>query len=90
MTTDTTSEAVNDLARYLVAHSAPNKYLDTLRAVWAERDAARADAESLRTLLRRCADRFERCCVASGSDPEYAEEAVAEYRAALARKDPPR
>ena len=36
--------------------------------------------ERLRQALRECAERFKRCIVQSGTDPEFADAAVAEYR----------
>jgi hypothetical protein len=46
--------------------------------------AAADEIDQLRKALADCAERFRRCCIASGSDPEYADAAVAEYRDALA------
>ena len=46
-----------------------------------------AAAPELLTALREVSDRFERCVINSGSDPEFAAAAVAEYRALLARID---
>ena len=42
-----------------------------------------AEIEHLRGLLTKCANRLERCAIASGTDPEYALCAVQEYRDAL-------
>lgn len=43
--------------------------------------------ERLRGLLRDASDRLRKCIVSSGSDPEMADIAVAEYRAALAQAE---
>lgn len=50
----------------------------------------RAENAALATSLRECADRFERCCVASGSDPEYAAIAVEKYRTQLSAIEEPK
>ena|SRR5688572_17459684 len=39
--------------------------------------------EQLVEALKECADRFERCCIHSGSDKEFAASAVEKYRALL-------
>jgi hypothetical protein len=38
--------------------------------------------------LDECATRFERCCIHSGSDKEFAASAVADYRAVIKRAKP--
>lgn len=44
-----------------------------------------ASAPELLVALRECTDRFERACIHSGSDPQYAALAVEKYRAAIAK-----
>lgn len=39
--------------------------------------------EVLRKALQECAERFKRCLVESGTDPEFAEAAIADYREIL-------
>ena len=39
------------------------------------------DNERLRAALKKCADKLERCIVHHGTDPEFAAEAVKEFRA---------
>ena len=57
------------------------------RTAWAnielseENDRLIADNEKLRAALKRCATKLERCAIAGGTDPEFAAEAVKEFRA---------
>lgn len=44
-----------------------------------------AAAPDLYEALANLSPRFERCCIASGSDPEYAREATAKSRSALSK-----
>ena len=51
----------------------------------AERDRLKALVGELVGNLASAADRLERCIVQNGTDPEFAKDAVAVYRAALAK-----
>lgn len=43
--------------------------------------------DKLRSALKRCADKLERCAIVSGTAPEYAAEAVKEFRDLLSEKE---
>jgi hypothetical protein len=44
-----------------------------------------AEIEGLRVALKECADRFERCIIATGTDKEHAVSAVERYRSLLTK-----
>jgi hypothetical protein len=50
----------------------------------------RSQVEQLAKALDECATRFERCCIHSGSDKEFAAHAVEDYRALVAAALPER
>lgn len=48
----------------------------------------RKKVDRLREALKECSDRLERAAVLTGTDPEYASEAVSRYRDTLANLEP--
>ena len=62
--------------------------LEASIAIVADRDRYKRERNDLARALKECADRFERCCIHSGSDKEFAASAVSDYRAVLAKIRP--